>query len=129
MKDLEKIKALVSQYQKAVHTQNKEDFIPLWTCQDHNNLISVTKKYEGIDSIYQDFLIDGIQKAYTKIDLIAEDINVQLIDEHLAIVVFQYHTECIRRDTQEEYGIFGLETQVVQKVNDQWKLVHIHYSK
>ena len=52
-----------------------------------------------------------------------------MIDENKAIVVFRYHTECIRRDTHEPYGIQGLETQIVIKENNQWKLMHIHYSK
>lgn len=129
MKEIEKIKTLVSCYQNAIHTQNKEEFTSLWTKEDNNVLISITHKFEGIESIYQDFLIGGIQHAYTKIDLIAEDIDIKFISDELAIVVFKYHTECIRRESNEEYGIVGLETQVVKKVDHQWKLVHIHYSK
>lgn len=52
-----------------------------------------------------------------------------MIDDNKAIVVFKYHTECICRETHEPYGIQGLETQIVIKENNQWKLMHIHYSK
>lgn len=52
-----------------------------------------------------------------------------MINDSLAIVVFQYHSECIKRDTLAEYGIEGLETQVIIKEDDEWKLLHIHYSK
>ena len=69
------------------------------------------------------------KKSYESIDLIAENIDVRMIDENNAIVVFKYHTECILRDTHEPFGIQGLETQVVVKENNQWKLMHIHYSK
>ena len=123
------IKQLVKDYQDAIHTQDRQAFRQLWTCEDHNTLISIANKFEGFKSIYEDFLIGSIQKAYKKIDLITDDINIHFINEELAIVIFQYHTECIKRDTLEEYGIEGLETQVVQKVNNEWKLVHIHYSK
>lgn len=129
MDNIIQIKQLVKDYQGAIHTQEEKAFRQLWTCEDNNTLISISKKYEGIESIYKDFLINGIQKAYKKIDLITDDINIHFINEELAIVIFQYHTECIKRDTLEEYGIEGLETQVVQKVNNEWKLVHIHYSK
>lgn len=129
MNNKEKIQNLVKAYQKAIHSQNKEDFISLWTCQDNNTLISLTKQFNGVESIYQDFLIGGIQKNYLKIDLIAENIDIHFINKNIAVVVFQYHTECIKRDTGEDYGIAGLETQVLQKIDDQWKLVHIHYSK
>ena len=109
---------LVVKYQKAIHTQNEVDFRNLWTGQD-NTLISMTHLYNGIDSIYHDFLINGIQKAYSKIDLIAENIDIHFIDEGHAIVIFQYHTECLRNGTNEPYGIKGLETQIIKKINNE----------
>ena len=42
---------------------------------------------------------------------------------------YHFDSECIRRDTKEPYGIQGLETQIVIKENNEWKLMHIHYSK
>lgn len=92
-------------------------------------MISINKSYIGVDTIYQDFLINCIQAFYTKIDLIADYIQVNIISNQLAIVIFQYHTECIKRDTSEKYGIAGLETQVIIKENNIWKLLHVHYSK
>jgi hypothetical protein len=35
----------------------------------------------------------------------------------MAIVVFEYQTQCIKRDTREPYGIQGIETQVIVKEN------------
>ena len=124
---MKEIEQLVYKYTKAVHSQNEEDFRALWSSKE-NVLISITNQFRGIDTIYQNFLIDGIQKSYESIDLIAKNIDVRMIDENNAIVVFKYHTECILRDTHEPFGIQGLETQVVVKENNQWKLMHIHYS-
>lgn len=129
MNDREKIRNLVRKYQHVIHTQNKEDFMSLWTCDNSNTFISITNKYVGIDSIYHDFLIDGIQKSYKNINLIAEEVDIKFISNYIAIVIFKYHTDCIKRKINEEYGISGLETQVVKKIDDQWKLVHVHYSK
>lgn len=123
------IKELVKNYQKAIHTQNKEDFYSLWSKDEENTLISITNKFIGLDTIYQDFLINGIQRNYLTIDLIAEKIDIHFVTKEIAIVVFQYHTECIRREDQSPYGIQGLETQVVIKKENEWKLTHIHYSK
>lgn len=127
--DKEKILNLVKAYQDAIHSQKKEDFLPLWTGEDNNVLISIASQFSGLEKIYNDFLIGGIQYHYTEIRLIAEDIEIHFISNDIATVIFQYHTECIRRETGEEYGIAGVETQIVKKVNDEWKLVHIHYSK
>lgn len=125
---MEEIKKLVYDYAKAIHNQNEKEFKALWSHQE-NVLISLTNQFKGTDAIYQDFLIGGIQKHYESIDLIVEDINIKYIDEKTAIVIFKYHTECIRRQTKEEYGIQGLETQIVVKEDDGWKLMHVHYSK
>lgn len=125
---MEEIKQLVYNYAKAVHSQNEEEFKALWSSKE-NILISLANQFNGTDAIYQDFLIGGIQSHYESIDLVVEKIDIRMIDENKAIVVFRYHAECIRRDTHEPYGIQGLETQIVIKENNQWKLMHIHYSK
>lgn len=128
MDDKNSIIKLVQEYQKAIHTQNEKDFRKLWTGKD-NTLISITHLFNGIDSIYNDFLINIIQKSYSKIDLITKRIDVHFIDDKNAVVIFQYRTECLRNNTNEPYGIQGLETQIIRKVDNEWKLVHIHYSK
>lgn len=129
MTDHEMILQVVERYTDAIHTQNKENFCSLWADNPHCVLISLTKQYQGVESIYQDFLIGGIQKAYSQIELVAESADIREITDSLAIVVFRYHTECIRRETGEPYGIQGLETQVMVKEDSTWKLQHVHYSK
>lgn len=129
MNDEIQIKELVSRYVKAIETQDKESFYQIWANNSNCILISITKIFEGKDSIYQDFLIGSIQKAYTTIKLIAEEVEVHKINSELATVVFSYHTECIKREDGSEYGIKGLETQVIIKENGQWKILHVHYSK
>lgn len=129
MDTIQQIRKLVSCYQEAIHSQDKNDFYQLWSKQSQCSLISITDQFIGINSIYDDFLIGSIQKSYSKIDLIAENININIINDSLAIIIFEYYTECVKRDTNENYGIQGLETQIVIKENNEWKLLHVHYSK
>lgn len=116
-------------YLETIRTQKKDLFDKIWAEQAKCSLISITNVFEGKESIYQDFLINGIQKAYSKIDLISDGTSVNLVNENLAIVIFNYHTECIQRDSGEVFGIQGIETQIMVKENGQWKLQHVHYSK
>lgn len=129
MKTTEALEKLVQQYQECIHTQDKDSFYSIWSKEKECSLISIGTKFIGIDSIYQHFLIDGIQAAYESIDLIAEDLSIRLLDDYHAIILFQYHTECIRRETKEYYSIQGLETQLAILEDSKWKLVHVHYSK
>ena len=120
---------VVEQYRQAIHTQDEQAFRALWASNDQGSLISVTRCFRGIEEIYRDFVIDGIQRSYLSIELIFDELEVRQISDDLAIVIFAYHTECVRRDTLEPYGIQGLETQVLIRERGQWKLQHIHYSK
>jgi len=129
MNDLKQIKKLVSYYQETIHSQNKENFYQLWSQNNQCSLISITNQFIGLDSIFNDFLVERIQKSYLDIKLIAENIEINMINNNFAIVLFQYHTECIKRNSHEYYGIRGLETQILIKENDVWKLLHVHYSK
>lgn len=126
---MKEIKDLVYHYKDTIGTQNEEEFRSLSSRNEKNTLISITTLCEGTDSIVRDFLIGGIQAAQESIELVVEGIDVRMISEDVAIVLFHYHTECIRRETKEPYSIKGLETQVVVKEDGEWKLAHVHYSK
>lgn len=128
METKDEIIEVVKKYQEVVHSQDKKMFDDLWS-NKHCILISITHQYNGKDEIYDDFMIGRIQKSYSSIDLINDGIEVNMIHDDMAIVVFQYHTECIKRDTGEFFGIQGLETQVIIKEDNEWKLLHVHYSK
>lgn len=125
----QEILQVLEQYKKAVHTQEAEDFYPIWAKSCETSLISISTCYTGTDTIYQNFLLDGICKAYTRIDLIAKETSVRLLNENCGIVIFSYYTDCERRETGEPYSMAGLETQVYIKEPDGWKLAHVQYAK
>lgn len=118
---------MVERYKTAVHTQAWEDFAPLWAEGTENVLISPGGYFVGTQDIYENFLIGGIRKAYSRIDLISHNIDVRITGD-TAIVVFSYSTDCDRRETGEYFSISGLETQVYVRQESQWKLTHVHYS-
>ena len=120
------IKKKVLDYCEAVEKQDQNAFRELF--DRDATLISISTLFDGIDAIANDFL-GAIQRAYQTIRLIPEDIDIRLRENDMAVVIFQYHTECIRRKDGSEYGIAGMETQVYVRKDEDWKLVHVHYSK
>lgn len=120
------IQKKVLAYCKAVETQDQAAFRELFN--KDATLISISTLYDGVDAIAVDFL-GVIHRAYQTIRLIPENIDIRLQDNDTAIVLFQYHTECIRREDGSEYGIAGMETQVFIRKKSDWKLMHVHYSK
>ena len=128
MNNENQIRELVSKYTQSIHTQDKESFCSLWANNEHCILISLTNEFKGIESIYQDFVINAIQAAYSDITLISDDLEIHLINDNFATVVFRYHTECTKREDGKPFGIKGMETQVHIKENGKWKIQHVHYS-
>ena len=124
------IRDRVLSYCEAIHTQDPDLFDSLWSNEKRGDciLISIGQVFSGYDSILRDFLLGGIQAAYESIELIPEDITVTYQDSEFAIVTFRYHTECIRKDNGNRYGISGVETQVWRREDD-WRMIHLHYSK
>ena len=120
------IRKKVLAYCEAVEKQDQNTFRELF--DRDATLISISTLFDGIDAIANNFL-DAIQKAYRTIRLIPEDIDIRLRENDMAVVIFQYHTECIRRENGSEYGIAGMETQVYIRKDEDWKLIHVHYSK
>ena len=117
------IREKVLAYCEAVEKQDQNAFRILF--DRDATLISICTLYNGIDAIADDFL-GAIQRAYQTIRLIPEDIDIHLQENDTAVVIFQYHTECIRREDGSEYGIAGMETQVYIRKDEDWKLIHVH---
>lgn len=121
------IEAVVLSYAKQIHDQNEQEFKDLWTGKDTDTLISNSKIFYGIDSIYNDFLAGLIHTYYESIYLINDGLEINILNETTAVAVFKYHTECIRRNTKEPYQMTGIETQVLIHTDKGWKLAHIQY--
>ena len=120
------IRRKVLAYCEAVEKQDQNAFRELF--DRDATLISISTLFDGIDAIAGDFL-GAIQRAYQTIRLIPENIDIRIREHNMAVVIFQYHTECIRREDESEYGIAGMETQTYIWKNGDWKLIHVHYSK
>ena len=121
------IEAVVMRYAQQIHDQNETEFKRLWTGTDADILISGTKIFYGVESIYSDFLAGLIHDHYESILLINDGMKISLLTADTAVVLFSYHTECIRRNTKEPYRMAGIETQVLVKKEDGWKIAHIQY--
>lgn len=120
------IEETVEKYIEQIHDQEEEQFRDLFTSDAV--LISGTHLFSGIDEIYSDFVRKRLHEKFREITLVKEDLKVRKITEDVAVVVFQYHTECILRENGNPYGIAGIETQVLRKQKEDWKIVHIQYS-
>lgn len=124
---IKEVEQLVKRYADAVHSQDENEFKSLWTQEETNAVISGEKYFQGVGSIYQDFLIGLISEKYSSIYLVNDGLRAYPLTADTAVAIFRYHTDCIVRATGEKYGMTGIETQVLKKTKDGWKIAHIQY--
>ena len=120
------IQQMVLAYCDAIEKQDQDAFNDLF--DRDATLISIATLFQGRDTIINDFL-KRLHSIYLSIKLIPKNISIRFPNSEMAVVIFEYHTECIRREDGSNYGIAGLETQVFVLKQDGWKITHLHYSK
>lgn len=123
---LTQVNAVVDGYCAAIHTGDEAALRAVFAGEATDTLISQSTLYEGPDAIARDFL-GKLHELYTTITLVNDGLDAHLLTDDVAIVIFRYHTECVRAGTGEPYGIAGLETQVLKRTSDGWRIAHIQY--
>lgn len=120
---------LVKKYQLLINKPSKELFDEVFAHNSYCTEIAITDYYQGSENVYNNFIIGRLHNRFSQIELIADEIIINEISDKLAITIFKYHTDCILRENGTSTGISGLETQVMIKENDEWRILHVHYSK
>ena len=117
--------AVVARYCKAIHAGDEAAFLALWTGDETDAMLSQSQRYQGPEGLAA--FLAKLHELYVTITLVNDGMDAHLLTDDVAIVVFRYHTECVRAETGEPYGIAGLETQVLKLVDGAWKIAHIQY--
>jgi len=117
--------AVVGRYCDAIRDNDAEAFRAVWAGEPTDTVISQSTLYEGPTRVME--FLGTLHKVYDSIVLVNDGLDAHLLTLDVAIVVFRYHTECVRAGTGEPYGIEGLETQVLRRVDGGWRIAHIQY--
>ena len=116
---------VVRRYCEAIRANDAEAFRAVWTGEDTDTVISQSTLYEGPARVRE--FLGLLHQMYDSIELVNDGLDAHLLTDDVAIVIFRYHTECVRAETGEPYGIAGLETQVLKRTSDGWRIAHIQY--
>ena len=94
------------------------------------SLIVFNKEFNGVESIKNDFILEGIAKKYKEIKLNPFDIKTdKLGNQNFFIIKLKFKVEGILFENEEKTEFEGFGTYIITLENNEWKLVHIHYSK
>lgn len=116
---------VVQNYCDAIRDNDAKAFRAVWTGEDGDTVISQSTLYQGPARVMEFLCL--LHQIYDAIELVNDGLDAHLLTDDVAIVIFRYHTECVRAGTGEPYGIAGLETQVLKRTSDGWRIAHIQY--
>ncbi len=129
MSDTNCIKNLLDRYSEAVRTQNKKNLRSVFSTENECTMIAITDCYEGIDSICGGFLGERLHKYFAEFTISPDQISINQIDDTHAIILNRFVADCVRKNDGQPYTFTGMETLIAVKEKDEWKLVHVHFSR
>ncbi|MDH6357256.1 nuclear transport factor 2 family protein [Parabacteroides sp. PF5-9] len=121
----EKIRMLLNNYTKSISDVDRSLARTIWADTEDISIINGTGQYFGFNSIFNDFIVNSFgELSERKLSSVSEVINV-----YGDMAYIQFYWVFDRKDKE---GIMrqnkGRETLICRKINDEWKIYHIHYS-
>lgn len=121
----EKVRARMHDYLNMVSNLDKKISEGLWANNKNVSIITPRSQFWGKESIMNDFLIKTFSNLKSrKLTSLAEVINIYGNSSNVQLY-WSFSTEDKAGKKEER---FGRESLIFEKINGEWRLVHVHYS-
>ena len=125
----QKLNEVINKFFKAIELKDIKLIDEIFSKNKKCTLIAFNKEFNEIESIKNDFILEGIAKKYKEIKLNPFDIKTDKIDNQNVYIKLKFKVEGILLENEEKNEFEGFGTYIITLENNEWKLVHIHYSK
>ena len=125
----QKLNEVINTFFKAIELKDIKLIDEIFSKNKKCSLIVFNKEFNEIESIKNDFILEGIAKKYKEIKLNPFDIKTDKIDNQNVYIKLKFKVEGILLENEEKNEFEGFGTNIITLENNEWKLVHIHYSK
>ena len=125
----QKLNEVINTFFKAIELKDIKLIDEIFSKNKKCTLIVFNKEFNEIESIKNDFILEGIAKKYKEIKLNPFDIKTDKIDNQNVYIKLKFKVEGILLENEEKNEFEGFGTYIITLENNEWKLVHIHYSK
>ena len=124
--DEQQISELIDKYVKTINDDDLALVGEIWSHEDYVSFIGPMGRYAGYEAIRDDF-VHGIFGINFKTRNLQKEELIIHVNGESAWAEFSWKFEATRNDGGS-YSSLGRETQLFNKGEDGWKLVHVHYS-
>ncbi|MBP3730017.1 MAG: nuclear transport factor 2 family protein [Mailhella sp.] len=125
--DQSAVEELVRRYVESVNSCDPEIVNEIWSHDEHVSFVAPAGQFKTYKAIRDDFILGIFAKKFAKRELKKEDLKIHLCG-NMAWIEFKWCFDAVTLGGEELHNR-GLETQIAQKEDGVWKLVHIHYSR
>jgi ketosteroid isomerase-like protein len=120
------IQQVFDKYLESVKTADAALASQVWQQSEEVSAVIPLGRFKGWKSIEQDLYVNFLQKAFTERSLKPANLAID-VSGTAAWVVYDWTFNGKLPDGQA-FSSSGWESQVYQKVDGRWAIVHIHYS-
>ena len=124
----QKLNEVINKFFKAIELKDIKLIDEIFSKNKKCSLIVFNKEFNEIESIKNDFILEGIAKKYKEIKLNPFDIKTDKLGNQNVFIKLKFKVEGILLENEEKNEFEGFGTNIITLENNEWKLVHIHYS-
>ena len=123
----EHIKSLIAKYAKSVSDADTDLASRIWWNSPEASFIHPLGHEHGFEQIKENVYQRLMGGMFSERKLSVHDVAVQVLGD-AAVAEFYWDFMAKRRKDGSPVTMHGRETQVYRKMQDGWRLVHVHYS-
>ena len=126
--DLEKksVQQVFEKYLESVKTADPTIASEVWLQSPDISAVTPLARFKGWDSVRNDLYVNILQKAFSERSLQTENLAIN-VSGNVAWTVYDWTFTAKLADGMP-YSAKGWESQVYQKIDGKWLIVHLHYS-
>jgi len=123
---MQQLMEMVDLYARSINKLDLELARKIWLDSSETSFVHPRGYSKGLETILQAFYLETMGRFETR-DLRPRDIEIS-INGDSALVFFYWNFTAYFKHDGSRHDTEGRETQYFVKVDDEWRLAHIHYS-
>ncbi|GAA4446720.1 YybH family protein [Novipirellula rosea] len=125
--EVKEVRVLIDRYAKSIETADVELAAKVWQTTNDVSFIQPRGHQHGWEEVKENFYEKTMGANFTKRKLKVRDVVVHVIG-NMAWAEFYWSFDATMAKDATTIHTEGRETQVLEKTNQGWRTVHVHYS-
>lgn len=125
---METIEILLENYATSINNGDLDLADKLFLQNKNTSFIHPRGHEVSFDNVKEAFYVKTMINRFSKRDLRIHNIKINLLTDNTAVVEFYWDFYATFREDNTDIITNGRESQTLIKVNDKWKIAHVHYS-